>query len=211
MAQGFTWRGWLGASLGMVAMVLLCIGYVDRPLARILGAHSPFHHFLTAPSLNAPILIVLAAAALMLALGYRALGQPFPRWMVAATIAGLALMLSVTLTELVLKPVFGRTLPSAYLHGGEYGFHWFHPGRQFGSFPSGHSDQVAAILAVFWAFYPRWRWLYAAVFLLLSLALMAGQWHFLSDIIAGAYVGVAAGAVTMWGWNAGVKRRRAGA
>lgn len=189
-------------------MVVLSILYVDRPLARIMGTLRPFHHFLTRAPVSFPILIILAGVAITIALGHRYFGKPLSRWMTAGTIAGLALIVSVALTEYGLKFIFGRTLPSAYLHSGQYGFHWFHEGKKFGSFPSGHTDQVAAILSVLWVFYPRWRWIYGIALLLLTFALMAGQWHFLSDIIAGGYVGAVAGSATMAIWDTVSRRHR---
>ena len=203
-----TWRNWLGASLGLVAVVIVSIRYIDRPLARLTGSLPLFHHLFTSGPVSFPILVILASVAIMLALGHRFLGKPFSRWMTAGTIAGLALILSVMLTEYGLKFVFGRTLPSAYLQSGQYGFHWFHEGAKFGSFPSGHTDQAAAILSVLWVFYPRWRWAYVVGLCSISFALVAGQWHFLSDIIAGGYVGTVAGAATMSIWNAVLRRRR---
>lgn len=181
--------------------------YVDRPLARLMGTLKPFQHFLAKVPVGFPILIILAGAAIVLALAHRWMGKPLSRWLTASTIAALALIFSVALTEYGLKFIFGRTLASAYLNSGKYGFHWFHAGEKFGSFPSGHADQAAAILSVLWVFYPRKRWAYVSLMLLLSFALIAGEWHFLSDIIAGGYVGTVAGVATMSIWDV-VSRRR---
>jgi membrane-associated phospholipid phosphatase len=51
-----------------------------------------------------------------------------------------------------------------------------------------------------WIFYPRWRWIYVAFLSLLASALMIGEWHFLSDIIAGGFIGTVAGALMMRLW-----------
>jgi membrane-associated phospholipid phosphatase len=53
---------------------------------------------------------------------------------------------------------------------------------------------AASLLAVLWHFYPRWRWLYAIFAAALMLSLVAARDHFLSDVIAGALIGVAIGA-----------------
>lgn len=147
-------------------------------------------------------MVVLATLAVLLGAGYLMSAKPLPRWVAASMLAGLALAWSLCLVEFVLKPLFGRTLPAAYLQIGRYGFHWFRSGRAFGSFPSGHADQAAAILSVFWLAYPQWRWGYAAAFIFLAAALMIGEWHFLSDIIAGGCVGAAAGLLVTRMWNA---------
>ena len=152
-------------------------------------------------------MIILAAMAVLLAAGFHAAGRPLPKWVTAGMLAGLTLAWSLMLTEFGLKVLFGRTLPTAYLQTGQYGFHWFHDGQRFGSFPSGHTDQAAAILSILWVFYPRWRWAYAGALLVLVLALVAGEWHFLSDTIAGGFVGAASGALTIKIWNAVASRR----
>ena len=197
-----TWRNWFGATLGVVALVVFSIRYVDRPLARAMGALPHFHHVIVQAPVSFPILLIVAGFTLLLAVGIRLLGKPLSRWMTAGTIAGIALIVSVFLIENWLKYVFGRTLPIEYLKSGQYGFHWFHSGDRFMSFPSGHTDQFCAIFSVLWFYYPRWRMAYVTVLIILSIALMAGQWHFLSDIIAGGYLGTVAGITTMSIWTA---------
>ena len=200
------WHRWVGASLSSAVMVVICVAYMDRPLARLMATLKPFRHFLARAPVEVPILIVLAGAAL--ALGHCCFNKPLSRWMTAATIAGVALILSAALTEYALKSIFGRTVPGIYLHYGRYGFHWFHRGKDFGSFPSAHADQAAAVLSVFWVFYPRWRWAYVIALLLLLFLLLVGEFHFLSDVIAGVYVGTVFGGATISIWNAVSKRRR---
>lgn len=202
------WRRWVGASFATGVAVVFCVAYVDRPLARVMASVEPLRHFLARAPVDIPLLIVLAVAAIIFALGRVCFGKPLARWMTAAVMAGVALVVSVVLTEYVLKSIFGRTVPSVYLDSGRYGFRWFHRGEDFGSFPSAHSDQAAAVLSVFWFFYPRWRWLYVIAFLVLLFLLMVGEFHYLSDVIAGAYVGTVAGAATISIWNAVAKRGR---
>ena len=47
-----------------------------------------------------------------------------------------------------------------------------------------------AFLAAVWLFYPRYRSLSVGFLLILALALVATDYHFLSDVIAGAYLGL---------------------
>ncbi len=186
----------------MGAVGVLSFLYIDCPLARLMTKLALFHRVLASAPVGFPAMIITAVIAILFALGRLCFGKPLSRGATAGMLAGLALLWSVALTEYGLKPLFGRTLPATYLKSGQYGFHWFHAGEQFGSFPSGHTDQAAAILSVLWVFYPRWRWLYVSALLLLSFALMAGEWHFLSDIIAGGFVGAVAGIVTIAIWDA---------
>ncbi len=73
--------------------------------------------------------------------------------------------------------MFGRTWPEtwidnnpSFIRDGAYGFHWFHGGGGYKSFPSGHMAATCAVLAVLWICYPRFKPLY----LLAGLAVAAG-------------------------------------
>ncbi len=99
----------------------------------------------------------------------------------------------------VLKVVFGRVNARVWLSAPHlYGFHWFHGGGDFAGFPSGHMavfTPVAAALA--WAF-PGWRPFFYSGLLLLALALLVTDYHFLSDVAAGTYLGFVADEVAAW-------------
>lgn len=196
-----TMRAWVVAALAVSSVVLVSVAFVDRPLAQAMAQFDFFQALLDRAPVGFPLMKLLAGVAVVLGISYLAMGKAMPKWVEAGMLVGVALVLSLCITEFVLKPVFGRMHPSDYLQGGQYGFYWFHAGDMFGSFPSGHSDQAMSIVSVLWVFYPRWRWIYAAFLSLLASALMIGEWHFLSDIIAGGFVGTVAGAVTMQLWQ----------
>ncbi len=89
------------------------------------------------------------------------------------------------------KYVFGRINTREWLIRPEsYGFHWFHGGGTYGGFPSGHMAVFTALTAALWRFYPRQRFFFLSLLLFLAVALVATNYHFLSDVIAGAYLGV---------------------
>ncbi len=104
------------------------------------------------------------------------------------------IMYSVPATYAVktfLKYVFGRTTTREWLHKPDlYGFHWFQGGGLNAGFPSGHMAVFTALTASLWRFYPRYRVIYALFLLTLAVALIATNYHFLSDVVAGAYLGV---------------------
>ena len=195
-------RRWLYAAFAVSTFVLLSIHFVDRPLARLLARFHMYQGALVSPSVHIPVLIVLASFAVLLGARSLSVREKFPKWAVAAVLAGLALAWSLCLTEFVLKPLFGRAVPSDYLQNGQYAFLWFQYSDSYKSFPSGHTDQALAIVSVLWRFYPRWRWLYVVALSVLSCALLLGEWHFLSDLVAGGFVGAAAGALMMQIWKA---------
>ncbi len=91
----------------------------------------------------------------------------------------------------VLQYAFGRADPRLWLaHRQLVGFHWFHGGAGFTSFPSGHMTVFVAAAAVLWLQYPRFRAVYASGAVLLGTALVATNYHFVSDVVAGAYLGI---------------------
>ncbi|MDF2940106.1 MAG: phosphoesterase, PA-phosphatase related protein [Gammaproteobacteria bacterium] len=67
-----------------------------------------------------------------------------------------------------------------------YGFHWLHGG----GFPSGHMCVFSAALTSIVLYYPVYRWLAVGLLAILGACLIAANYHFLSDVIAGAYLGV---------------------
>lgn len=192
-------------AFGLLALVLLAIVvavlWVDVPLSQALSHFGFARAVFRSRPLALPVLPVLSFVVLALGVGLKLAGRPLPRWLVAGSLAAVALLASLWLTEEVFKPIFGRVIPSVALRGHESGFHWLRRGAPFQSFPSGHSVQASAIIAVFWGFYPKLRGLMVAGFALIAVALMVGEWHYLGDIIAGGLVGTLGGiaVVRLWG------------
>jgi len=193
---------WVAASVGSAALTIVCVAHADHPVARLALALEPLRRLLWQVPTNIPMFSILAGAAITLTLFLRIAGKPWAPWMKVATTAGVASIMAGVLAKYALKPIFGRTGLSTFLRTGEDTFHWFHAGKYFLSFPSTHSAQAAAALAVLWIFWPRWRWAYIAVQLLLAFLLIAGEFHFPGDIIAGIYIGIVVGVATTSVWEA---------
>ncbi len=89
-----------------------------------------------------------------------------------------------------LQYAFGRTNTRLWLttHT-ELKFNWFH-GAGIGCFPSGHMTVFTAFGVAVWYIYPRYRRITVLGLSLLGAALIATDYHFLSDVIAGAYIGM---------------------
>ena len=68
-------------------------------------------------------------------------------------------------------------------------FHWFHGGRHYSGFPSGHMTVFMVLFIALWNYYPRYRLAYFGLLSTLALSLTVTGYHFISDIIAGAYAG----------------------
>lgn len=95
-----------------------------------------------------------------------------------------------------LKIIFGRYWPATWtnnnlslIHDNVYGFNWFHIGKAYESFPSGHTTAICAAMITLWLFIPKLRWLAGLLIAVVIIGLIAMDYHFISDIIAGATLG----------------------
>jgi membrane-associated phospholipid phosphatase len=94
------------------------------------------------------------------------------------------------LAKVALKHVFGRMSPRAWLeHPTDLSFHWFHGGGDLTAFPSGHMAVFTALAVACWLFFPKARAACVAGIVAMGVALIVTGQHFLSDLIAGGYVG----------------------
>ncbi len=102
-----------------------------------------------------------------------------------------------TAMKSVFKFIFGRYWPMTFVNDnpsliedGAYGFNYFHLGSAYQSFPSGHTAVIFTGATVVWLLYPRLRWLSVIACALVVIGLIANYYHFVSDIIAGAFLGI---------------------
>ena len=98
------------------------------------------------------------------------------------------------LLEFTLKHLIGRPRPDAALvaTAGLLGPSWTH---DVDSFPSGHATSGFAVAAVFGGYYPRLRLPLYALAAAIALGRVYLERHYVSDIVAGAVIGVA---VALW-------------
>jgi membrane-associated phospholipid phosphatase len=190
----------LVAIAACIVAVAVCYYYVDRPVAFFVHDHkiARFEEFrwLTEPpplvQLWTPLVLVLLAVR-------RALG-PWQRWQQTLFVACVSLIVADQCRE-SLGDLFGRYWPETWHHNnpsligtGAYGFHPFQVGDDNGSFPSGHAARILGFFTVFWLALPRGRWLYAILALPMLVALVAMNYHFVGDVIAGSVLGGIVGA-----------------
>lgn len=192
-------RSLLATVIAAVA-VAVCYSFVDRRVTffvheQQISGHRILHQITLIP----PILQWWAPVVLALLAVRRGWG-PLTRfeW---AVLAGLLGLLVADQCKETLKYVFGRTWPDTWiddnpslLRDGVYGFHPFRDGDAYSSFPSGHTARTLAIAAVGWAAYPRWRWLCVAGTVAIAGSLVGMNYHFVSDVIAGGFLGGIVGA-----------------
>jgi len=196
--------GTLVALLVGAVLVVLCYLFVDRPVAFAVHARDRLEEFdrvliditLVPPIAQALVPAVLAALAIRRAFG------PWARWELAVLVGGVTMVLADQFRESI-SFLAGRYWPETWVDNnpslikdGAYGFHPFHSGSAYGSFPSGHTARTAAVGFVLGRVYPRVGWIGGLLVVVMAIALVGMNYHFVSDVIAGAVVG---GVVAAWG------------
>lgn len=202
-------RNWLIVSLAMVASVVVSYAWLDRPIA--LFAHAQTHEYalferLTRiPEWMGPLVIVA-----FVVLGLRTLSGRLMSKLATAIVLTAASLAVATAIKDQLKFAFGRTWPetwvrnnASFIRDGVFGFNPFHGGAEYSAFPSGHTTAVCAVMSVLWICYPKYRAVYAVCVVAVAVGLIGANFHFLSDVIAGAYLGTLIGWLTVFVWDLG--------
>lgn len=188
-------RGSAIALATSAAAVVVCYFFVDRPVALFVARHK----LAATPHLvwfTEPPPLVQGWTPLVAALVLASWGLAAPRrWQRVVLAACVALIVADQCRE-SLGDLCGRYWPETWhdnnpslIGTGAYGFHPFQVGDDVGSFPSGHAARIAAFLGVFWAAYPRSRAICLAIGVPLAVSLVAMNYHFVGDVIAGATIG----------------------
>jgi membrane-associated phospholipid phosphatase len=188
-------RTTLAALLVCGVLVLLCYSLVDRPIAVYVHdqhfADYPILKWLTYPP---PVLQAWVPVALAVLMIRRAWG-PFRRWEWTLVAACVSMVLADQFRQ-SLAYAFGRTWPEtwdddnpSFIRDGAFGFHPFHGGIAYDSFPSGHAARTLAVAGVVWLAYPRWRWACVSAVAAVAAGLLGMNYHFVGDVIAGGFVG----------------------
>jgi membrane-associated phospholipid phosphatase len=205
-------QAWLISLVGTALLVVVAYEWADRPAA--FFAHDHLAQVVVFQQVTKVTGFLFAAAAVIfVVVGILVmLGSALSRWQAALLLCSLSLVVAETVKE-QLKYVFGRTWPDTWINGnpslihdGVFGFNPFHGGVAYSSFPSGHTTAICAVMSVLWLFYPKLRVLYILAVLAVAVALVGADYHFVSDVIAGGFVGSSTGWLTVVVW-----RRRAAA
>jgi membrane-associated phospholipid phosphatase len=202
-------RNWaIGFCLTTAAGVLSYF-WLDRPIALFvheqLRGFDVFEMLTYVSAITTPLVVIVFAAAALRVLIGRALSRL--QTVIALSVASLAISEAI---KVQLKFAFGRTWPEtwvrdnpSFIRDGIYGFNPFHGGPGFAAFPSGHMSAICAVMSVLWICYPKFRLLYALVMAVVGIGLIGADFHFLSDVIAGAFLGIWTGWLTVALWELG--------
>jgi membrane-associated phospholipid phosphatase len=199
-------RNWSLGFLGTAIAVVVSYLWLDRPIARLAHEGIELSYLFEKLTLIPEVLTPLAVVAFV-ALGLRGLrGRPLSRAQSVMLLSGVSLAIAMIIKD-QLKFAFGRTWPEtwtrnnlSFIRDGAYGFHPFHGGTGYQSFPSGHMTMTCTVMAVLWICYPAFRPVYAVCMAAVAVGLIGANFHFLSDVIAGAFLGLSVGwlGVGLW-------------
>jgi membrane-associated phospholipid phosphatase len=191
---------WLVSFVICAAGIALSFLHADVPIALYCSKYLNYLGALESDLGSAVLLLVEAVTAITLVFVRLMRGKLAP----VAEAVGVACLTSICvygINNSVLKLFFGVPNPSDVLHGVKHAFN-FWGGSPDSSFPSGHMVLAAAFAGVFMRLYRGSIWLFSALLLVGAALLVAGIWHFLSDVIAGAFVGLSAGLLAGELWEA---------
>lgn len=185
---------WTASTLLVAALTLLCVGFVDVPVGLFVKNNlyaSPRWSRLTSdlPDLlfTVVLLTTLAALSIYVLRSKKGIYDDLTRF---AQLLTWAAPVSFAVKHF-LKFVFGRYNTRYWVQDPSlYGFYWFQRRPGCDGFPSGHMVVVVALLAALWRFYPKSRPYCLITAGLLALALVSTNYHFVSDVVIGAYLGV---------------------
>jgi len=194
-----TYQKWIGSGLLLTPFIFLCVRYLDIPVALFVKNHlyaSPQWANITSDLPDLLLMVVLLSMLASLSVYLRRSRKGI--YDATTVFARLVLWAAPAsyLTKMVLKIFFGRVNTRYWLEQPNlYGFHWFQLHEHCRGFPSGHMLVIVTLLAALWRFYPKSRPLCLVTATGLGAALVATNYHFVSDVIAGTYLGLLVEAV----------------
>jgi len=199
---------WILSLAGTALACAVSYEWLDRPISiffnRSVARPEPFAQLTHLPDPFIPLAIIV-----FFGLGLWSLsGRILSRIQKCAFLCSISLIVAEA-TKAQLKFVFGRTWPDTWVHNnpsfirdGIYGFNFFHGGPEYASFPSGHMAVTCAVVSVLWLYFPSVRTVCTLVGLAVAVGLIGANYHFLSDVIAGAFVGISSGWMVTSLWKA---------
>lgn len=181
-----------------VSAILIAISYflIDRQLVRFLVSNHAREYSVLKIFANDFVIAIIACIFIFflyffIKLGLDRLSNFDKKFIITCVAATISLFL-----KNILKIIFGRTWAATFvcnnpslISNHAYGFHWFHSGRAYASFPSGHTAFIFAFAISLWFLFPKLRYLWLLIALCVAIGQIGMYFHFLSDVIAGATLG----------------------
>jgi membrane-associated phospholipid phosphatase len=178
----------LGFALTGVIAIFVSFQWIDYPLALLCKENVPRVQFL-GESFSIAVPLTGGGAFLAFALALQLVRGRVSYHLRALALAVIASIAAFFASDYLLKIVFGVPTPLQVLFGHIPHVAQFFAGSYKSSFPSGHMALASAFGTVWLGKYPPFMARGIVALSLLAAALILGDWHFLSDVIAGALVG----------------------
>ena len=181
-------------SLPVTVLAVICIYYVDRPISLFVQSQlysGTIWSNLTSklPDILLMVVVIISAVSYLLYL-FRKVKHVYDSITFLLRFVAITLPVSF-IGKSLSKLVFGRIETRFWLQDPQqYGFHWFYGGSQYSGFPSGHMVVFTTLIAAIWRFYPQHKKILCSSLAVLGTLLIATNYHFLSDVICGAYLGL---------------------
>jgi membrane-associated phospholipid phosphatase len=182
---------WIISLLLCTLAVVLAFIYLDVPIARRLYGVFRSVESLERGFASAVLLGIEAAVALTL-ICIRIVRGHLSRFGEATALACLTSICAYAVNDSILKLLFGVPNPVALMHGSRHAFD-FLAGSSTSSFPSGPMVIAGAVAGVLMRLYRTSTLPLSILLLIAAVLLIAGDWHFVSDVIAGTFLGISAG------------------
>ena len=188
------------ASIACALMFTVCYFFLDRAIAEFVYRQD-FARFEWLKRITYPPPIVQTWSPLVIAvLIMRRAWGAWSKFELTLLVSLVSLIVADQFRE-SLQTLFGRDWPETWIDknpsligNDAYGFHFFAGDEEFGSFPSGHATRTLACFAPFWIAFPKGRWLYGTISLLICVALIGMNYHFFGDVLVGCFLGFLVGA-----------------
>lgn len=194
-------------------LIVLCIRYVDRPLAEFffqahIRTHYPWLAWVTRIGLG-PLYF---AGFFLLALFFRFVKKN-PLYEARAWFLWFCTVITASIC-LVLKVNIGRARPGLWLYHHVEGFYGFDTHSQYWSLPSGHTTIVMSVAVGFGIIFPRYLWALLCAGLAVAASRVLLTHHYLSDVLVAAWLVVVEMGVLVllfrrWSWFSAVVGSRA--
>jgi membrane-associated phospholipid phosphatase len=200
MSDNAAFRSWLIAFAATALAVVVCVGYVDRPVALFFDAHlrrTAAWVWLSRALAPLDLAVIMGLLFLFGCGAWVVSGRLLRPWTRTPLLCSWAGMWA-TAADIIFKRIFGRAWPDpGYVQNRVYEFRLLHGAPYWDSFPSGTAAISAAIASVLWILAPRWRAISALIGVLLCVAVVVTNYHWIGDVIAGAFLGTSIGWMTV--------------
>ena len=167
--------------------VVLAYVYVDKPIAlkvHALGldAHYSILVWITQLGRSVLYLTIIPVIGLYLRYGKRVKQEELRIWFLWLTLLG---------TNAIcfgMKIMLGRARPELLFEHDLFGFFGWQLNSLYHSFPSGHVTLLTTMILSLTMLFPRYRWVYMTIALVVMATRVLLSYHYLSDVLATSYL-----------------------